>query len=103
MGFPPGTGLRAVVLATQRGATPKGALFPTNTTQGRTRRPPKPLLPYKDDSGCDGDPGHEPVGDGVRTVGVADGVIATVEPSLVRGIHERQDGERQSGWRGRGA
>lgn len=38
------------------------------------------------------------MGDGVWTVGVPDGVIATVEPSLVRGIDERQDGERQRGW-----
>lgn len=86
--------------ATRELGTPKGVLFPTNTTQGRymTRPPDKPLLPYKDDGGSDGDPGHEPVSDGVWTVGVPDGVITTVEPSLVRGIHERQDGERQRGW-----
>ena len=37
------------------------------------------------------------MGDGVWTLGVPDGVIAPVEPSLVRGIQERQEVERHRG------
>ena len=38
------------------------------------------------------------MGDGVWTVGVPDGVISTVEPSLIWCVHQRQDGKRQRGW-----
>ena len=38
------------------------------------------------------------MGDGVWTVGVSDGVISTVETSLVWSVDECQDGAGQSGW-----
>lgn len=94
---PHGEGLRLASPPESAGVlgAPKGGLFPEDQPA-----PPasKPLLPYNDDGGRDGDPSHEPVCDGVWTVGVLDGVISTVEPSLIRGAHKRQDGKRQRGW-----
>lgn len=52
-------------------------------------------LPYNEDGAGDGDPSHEAMSDGVRLVGVADGVIIAVEAPFVRGVHQRQDDEGQ--------
>lgn len=53
------------------------------------------VLPYNDNSAGDGDPSHEAMGDGVRLVGVADGVVIAVEAPLVWGVHQCQDDEGQ--------
>ena len=53
------------------------------------------MLPYKDNGAGDGDPSHEAMGDGVRLIGVADGVVGAVEAPLVRRVHQRQDDEGQ--------
>lgn len=67
----------------------RGSCSPAGGLEGGT------VLPYNEDGAGDGDPSHEAMGDGVRLVGVADGVVIAVEAPFVRGVHQRQDDEGQ--------